>query len=113
MTDSTVTLQTLDIRHFFGGGVYAKQTFIQKGLRLTQHIHSHDHLSILVSGSVEVSVDGKRSIHIAPCDPILIEAGKAHEVCSLTDAIWYCLWATDGTDPAAADASVIIAAAPE
>lgn len=86
------------IEHHFGGKVYAKETRIPAGLRLDQHRHNFDHLSILASGSVVVSVDGVDTQHDAPkC--MVIEAGKSHSVTSLTDTVWYCVHGTDCTDP--------------
>ena len=41
-----------EIQHHFGGGVYAKETFIPAGKWLVQHIHKFDHLSVLAQGSI-------------------------------------------------------------
>lgn len=95
------------IAHHFGGGVYAKETRIPAGLKLEQHIHSHDHLSILAEGVVVVTVDGLERTIGAP-DCIIIDAGKTHEVLALVDTVWYCCHATDETDADKVD-SVLIA----
>lgn len=90
------------IAHHFGGKAYAKETVIPAGLRLDQHRHNFDHLSILASGSVIVSVDGVETEHVAPkC--ITIEAGKRHSVTALTDTVWFCVHGTECTDPALID----------
>ena len=91
-------LERLGISHHFGGGVYAKETRIPAGMRLQQHEHTHDHLSILAAGTVEVTVDGEAQRYSAPAC-LTIAAGKVHEVESITDALWYCVWKTDETDP--------------
>jgi len=86
------------ISHHFGGGVYAKETLIPAGLKLTQHVHPFDHLSILASGSVLVKTpDGCCKYDGPAC--IFIKAGVAHEVTSLTKASWFCIHATTETDP--------------
>jgi quercetin dioxygenase-like cupin family protein len=96
------------IEHHFGGGVYAKETHIPAGLALTQHRHQFDHLSILASGRVRVSVDGEaREVQGPAC--IVIQAGKAHEVVAITDAVWYCVHATECTDPARVDHELVAA----
>jgi mannose-6-phosphate isomerase-like protein (cupin superfamily) len=77
--------------------VYAKETRIPAGYVLVQHAHKHDHLSILASGSVELVVDGVKSVVEAPAC-LTIAAGKHHGVKSLTDVVWYCVHATDCTD---------------
>jgi len=85
------------ISHHFGAGVYAKETRIPAGSILVQHKHKHDHLSVLASGSVELIVDGFKSVVNAPAC-LTIEANKHHGVKSLTDVVWYCIHATECTD---------------
>jgi quercetin dioxygenase-like cupin family protein len=85
------------IHHHFSAGVYAKETRIPAGYVLVQHAHKHDHLSILASGSVELAVDGVKSVVHAPAC-LTIAAGKHHGIKSITDVVWYCVHATDCTD---------------
>ena len=85
------------IHHHFSSGVYAKETRIPAGYVLVQHAHKHDHLSILASGSVELAVDGEKSVVHAPAC-LTIAAGKHHGIKSITDVVWYCVHATDCTD---------------
>ena len=92
-----MSLDSLGIAHFFGGGVYVKETRIPADMRLTQHVHAHDHLSILASGTVIVTVDGSKIELSAPAC-LTVVAGKSHEVVSITDAVWYCIHASDETD---------------
>lgn len=98
MTD----LADLYIKHHFGGGVYAKETVIPTGHRLVQHRHKFEHLSILADG--HALVDGK------VCrGPIVLtmKAGYMHEVVALTACIWYCIHATEETDPIKVDQVLI------
>ena len=95
------------IHHHFSSGVYAKETRIPAGYVLVQHAHKHDHLSILASGSVEMVVDGAKSIVDAPAC-LTIAAGKHHGVKSLTDVVWYCVHATDCTDEDDIDEVLIV-----
>jgi mannose-6-phosphate isomerase-like protein (cupin superfamily) len=85
------------IHHHFSAGVYAKETRIPAGYVLVQHAHKHDHLSILASGSVELVVDGVKSVVNAPAC-LTIAAGKHHGVKSITDVVWYCVHATSCVD---------------
>jgi len=94
------------IKHYFSSGVYAKESRIPAGHILVQHSHKHDHLSILASGSVEIVVDGKTSVIDAPAC-FTIEANKHHGVKTLTDAVWYCIHATDCTDENEIDETLI------
>ena len=93
---------TPEILHHFGGGVYAKETIVPAGMVLVQHKHTHDHLSILASGTVEVVVDGEKRVVIGPTC-LTIHAGKHHGIKALTDAAWYCIHATDCEDAGQVD----------
>ena len=95
------------IQHHFSSGVYAKETQIPAGFVLVQHAHKHDHLSILASGSVELVVDGVKSVVHAP-SCLTIAAGKHHGIKSLTDVVWYCVHATDCTDENEVDETLIV-----
>jgi quercetin dioxygenase-like cupin family protein len=95
------------IQHHFSAGVYAKETHIPTGYVLVQHAHKHDHLSILASGSVELLVDGVKSVVNAPAC-LTIAAGKHHGVKSLTDVVWYCIHATECTDVDDVDEILIV-----
>lgn len=92
--------------HHFSAGLYAKETHIPAGMALVQHKHLFDHLSILASGTVDVEVDGQRSRITGPAC-LTIEAGKHHGVRAVTDAVWFCLHATDKLDHDEADAALI------
>jgi quercetin dioxygenase-like cupin family protein len=95
-----------EIKHHFGGGVYAKETFIPAGKWLIQHTHKFDHLSVLAQGSIELIVNGEiKVIHAPAC--LTIEANTHHGVKSLTDVVWYCIHATDCTDENKVDEVII------
>ena len=95
------------IQHHFSSGVYAKETRIPAGFVLVQHAHKHDHLSILASGSVELVVDGVKSVVHAP-SCLTIAAEKHHGIKSLTDVVWYCVHATDCVDENEVDETLIV-----
>jgi mannose-6-phosphate isomerase-like protein (cupin superfamily) len=96
------------INHYFGAGVYAKETRIPAGNILVQHKHKYDHLSILASGSVELIVDGVKSVVHAPAC-LTIQANKHHGVKSLTNVVWYCIHATECTNTDKIDDVLIVA----
>jgi len=102
----TLAQHGVDVAHFFGAGVYAKETRIPAGVVLTQHTHPHDHLSILAHGMAMVEVMGERRSLSGPAC-LTIKAGMPHKVMALTDAVWYCLHATEDTDPATVDTSIL------
>ncbi len=94
------------VHHHFCAGLYAKETFIPAGVMLSQHKHCFDHLSILASGSALVEVDGEEKEFFGPC-VLEIKANKEHCVTAITDVVWYCLHATEETDPDKIDHELI------
>lgn len=86
------------LAHHFSSGVYAKETHIPAGLKISQHKHSFDHMSLLASGSVIVRADGWVESYTAPA-VIDMKADTAHEVEAITDVVWFCIHATNVTDP--------------
>lgn len=80
----------VDVSHFMAGEVYAKQVQLRAGRILVGHKHNYDHLSILASGAVAVTVCGKSTVYVGPT-AVLIEANKVHEVAALKDSLWYCV----------------------
>jgi len=105
MTD---TLEQAGVRifHHFGGGTYAKETLIPHDRVLLQHSHPHDHLSILAAGRALVTTGAEQMEYEAPAC-ITIPAGVKHSVQALTDVVWYCIHATEDTDPATVDTSIL------
>jgi quercetin dioxygenase-like cupin family protein len=94
---SRITVMS-DITHYFAAGLYAKQHTLELDEVAEKHVHSHDHLSILAAGCVIVDVDGQSDIYGAPAC-IVIKAGKKHKITGLMKSVWFCIHATDDTDP--------------
>jgi hypothetical protein len=67
--------------------------FKQKGDIEIGHTHQFDHLTLLASGSLQVTVDGTSTCFTAPC-MIYIHKDKVHELVSLEDnTVAYCIHA--------------------
>lgn len=96
----------LHIKHFFSGREYAKQMTLLAGHYAETHEHLYDHISILAIGHVVVDIDGKRSEMHGP-DAVVIPAGRKHRIEALTDSVWFCVHATDETDPERIDSALI------
>lgn len=86
------TLRALggEVGIYSAGGVVAKVFGVPANTQIEQHVHSYDHLSILISGKVHVIVDGKHSEMTGPA-LITIEAGKKHTIIAETPALWACI----------------------
>lgn len=92
----------LKIAHFFSGREYAKKMELPAGHYAETHSHQYDHLSILAKGHVIVTLDGIVTRYSGPTC-ITIGAGKMHRIDAITDSVWFCVHATDETDPANVD----------
>ena len=92
--------------HFVADEVYLKRAFVAAGTLLRNHSHSFDHASALVSGEVELCVEGVCR-KVAGPTMLLIESGKSHSITALTDAVWYCIHITNDVDPKSVDATIL------
>jgi quercetin dioxygenase-like cupin family protein len=74
------------------GDVFVVETACQAGMVLESHQHEHSHLSVLVSGTADVTIDGKTE-RMTGYRVVSIPANTVHKVHSVTDIVWLCLWA--------------------
>ncbi|PTB28840.1 hypothetical protein C9I56_11155 [Paraburkholderia caribensis] len=96
----------LHIEHHFSAGVYAKQMKLPAAHYAETHEHAFDHMSILASGHVLVTIDDTTTEYCGPA-VVHIAAGKKHRIDALTDSVWFCVHATDVTDPQEVDRVLI------
>ena len=87
----------INTSHHFNSGVYAREMHLPKGWQAESHKHNIDHMSILASGKVLLTVDENQSEHTAPC-VLTVQAGKVHSIYAVEEAIWFCIHATEETD---------------
>lgn len=100
-----------NIHHHFVGqdqakGVYAKELHIPAGFTLVSHSHSYDHLSLLASGRVCLSL-GENHQYLTGPAAVTVKAGEEHTLRALTDAVWFCIHPTDETDADKVDAVIL------
>lgn len=88
--------------HHFSSGVYAKEMHLPKGYFAVSHAHAYDHLSILAKGAARVETDQGTAVYTAPAC-IEIKAGIHHKITALEDVAWFCVHASDETDPGEID----------
>ncbi len=87
------------------GNVFAVETRAPAGHVLESHTHEHSHMSVLVSGIADVTVDGVTQ-RLTGCEVITIPANTQHKIVSVTDVVWLCLWAGDLAPRELAEASL-------
>jgi quercetin dioxygenase-like cupin family protein len=96
-----------DVVHHFSDGVYAKEQRLAAGFTVETHAHKYDHLSIMSGGPVLVDCDGDVTEYIGyAC--ITIKAGVKHRIEAKGDSVWFCIHATDETDPTRVDEVLIL-----
>jgi quercetin dioxygenase-like cupin family protein len=74
------------------GDVFAVETVAAAGHLLESHQHTHSHLSVLVSGTADVTIAGKTERLTGRCF-VNVPANTMHTVQAVTDIVWLCLWA--------------------
>lgn len=82
------------------GNVWVRQNvLVGKGFETHRHKHHFDHVSLLTTGEVEVSVEGfEPKVFKAPTF-IVIKAEHRHSFKALSDdVVWYCVFALRDED---------------
>ena len=74
------------------GGLWVRQLhFVHATDVHIGHLHSHDHVTLLATGSLQVTVDGVSQTFNAP-HIILITKGKHHDLQAMVDGtVAYCV----------------------
>lgn len=98
-----------EVKHHFSAGVYAKEQTLKAGYQVQTHAHKYDHLSIMSGGPVVVDCDGEKTEYTGHAC-ITIKAGIEHTITAMGDSVWYCIHATEITDPEQVDATLIVEA---
>lgn len=73
--------------HFFASGVYARQMTIPAGALVVGKLHKTEHLSVLLSGSVQITTESGTQKHHAP-KVMVAPPGTKRVALALTDCIW-------------------------
>ena len=81
---------------FFVGDGFAKLFTMPAGVVIGQHSHKVGHNSMLILGTVRLKTSSGITTHTAP-ETIYLAPYVAHEIESITPALWACVWPnTDG-----------------
>lgn len=95
------------IAHHFAAGVYAKQQHLPAGFTAQTHKHAHDHLSILASGRARVIYGYLDHVEYEAPACVLIKKGISHSIHAVTACDWFCVHATEETNPERIDETLI------
>jgi quercetin dioxygenase-like cupin family protein len=98
-----------ELVHLFVGKGYAKLMQLQAGELAKAHKHNRDHVSVLLLGTVHLTIDGVAAALRAPAT-ITVRAGELHEILALEPVLWACVWDNpDGLETQTAFESSVIA----
>jgi quercetin dioxygenase-like cupin family protein len=93
-TELKDTTQPFPDIHYVAGNVYAKLLIMENaGDYVISHEHNYDHLSLLATGHVRVTVDDVATVYTAPT-AVTVKAGAKHKIEALSsNVLWYCVHA--------------------
>jgi quercetin dioxygenase-like cupin family protein len=84
--------------NFYGGDdsgkVFVVENKVDAGYMIESHKHRHSHTSVLVSGTADVTIDGKTE-RMSGYKIVTVPSNTTHTIVAITDVIWLCLWADD------------------
>lgn len=86
--------------HGFVGNVWVRQNWLLKaGDTAGGHAHYHDHVSLLVKGSVEITVNNNKPKQFHAPTYIVIKKQHRHQIVALEDdTVFYCVFALRDID---------------
>lgn len=67
---------------------------VEDGFLLESHKHEHPHLSVLVSGTAAVTIDGITELKTGYCT-VSVPGNTYHQVVAITPIVWLCIWPGD------------------
>jgi len=79
--------------HIFGGGVYCRRMDIPAGVVVVGKIHKTEHISILLSGSVQITTEEGTSEPLHAPQIVVAQPGTKRIAKALTDCTWLALHA--------------------
>ena len=94
------------VKHMFANGLYCREIFIPKGVKIIGKIHATQHFNTILTGECLV-ITTKQEKHIKAPHTFVSEAGEQKAVLALTDVTWQTYHVTDKTDPAEIEKEVI------
>ena len=93
-----MSLATHELGYF--GNIWVRQNLLEKtGDEIDEHYHKFDHVSLLASGKVEVTIEGYAPKQFTAPTFIVIRKEHIHKFKALEDnTMWYCVFAIRDLD---------------
>jgi hypothetical protein len=71
--------------------LWLKQYALKAGEMVAQHVHMHDHVTVVAVGTVRLTIDGVDQGEIVAPRPVSIRALAQHSMVAVTDALIFCV----------------------
>ena len=94
---SNIPQHNFETKHYFAGGMYAREMFIPKGFALVGLVHKTQHFFQIVSGKIIVWSEGQSTIMTGPC-LVVSEPGVKRVGFALEDTVCVNFHKTDKLD---------------
>ena len=98
---------TPHVDHVFAKGAYMRCISMTKGTVITSKIHKTQHISVVVSGDVTISIPGETPKRVQGPTVFVTEAGTKRAIIVHEDTVWMTFHVTDETNLAKLEASII------
>lgn len=107
MRDKVSTIETemfklpqvsLEVKHYFSEGVYARELSIPAGVLLTGKIHKYQQINILSKGMMRILTD-EEIIEVSAPFTVVSPPGTKRIALAVTDCVWTTFLPTNETDP--------------
>lgn len=86
-----------EVEFFSVGGIEAKVYGLPALTKIEQHVHTYDHMSILISGKATLVAGTEVTEHTGPAF-LEIKAGVKHTIIAEEATLWACIHSTDRMD---------------
>lgn len=93
-------------KHYFGGGMYARELFMPKGSAVIGKIHNKEHLVIISYGEVIVTTDDGTEHLKGPCT-FVGKPGSKRALYMIEDTLWTAIHTTDAQTVEDAEAHLV------
>lgn len=80
-----------DGEYYHDEWLWLKQYVLKAGEVVEQHVHLHDHVTVVALGTVRLTIDGVDQGEITAPKPVTVRALAQHSMIAVTDALILCI----------------------
>lgn len=99
--------RTIEVKHHFAHGVYAREVFLPKGTLATGKIHKYTQVNIVSQGDISVLTENGEIRLTAPAT-VISPPGTKRLVYAHEDTVWTTILGSHETDVAKLEAELVV-----